>query len=68
MGYCEIKIRVTSAIRFAKKTYQKGLAECIKTKIEFCLVARETKRSNTIGDLKDKYGKLIADDKEKAEI
>ena len=57
-------------MRYAKKKYQKGIAECVKNspKSFWNHVKEETKSKISIGDLKDENGEIKTEDKDKAEI
>ena len=68
--YCKIRNSATKAVKFAKKKYQKGIAESIKTspKSFWSHVKEETKSKSNIGDLRDKIGELKTEDQEKVEI
>ena len=68
--YCKLRNSASKAVRFAKKKYQKGAAESVKTapKSFWSHVKSETKCKSNIGDLRDKDGEIKSDDYEKAEI
>ena len=68
--YCKLRNSASKAVRFAKKRYQRGIAESVKIspKTFWSHVKEETKSKSTIGDIKDKNGEIKTEDTDKAEI
>ncbi|WAQ96331.1 YWV1-like protein [Mya arenaria] len=68
--YCRARNQVTTAIRFSKKKYQKGVVESTKKspKSFWSFIKGETKSKTSIADLKDKEGNTITGDAEKARV
>ncbi|WAR15881.1 hypothetical protein MAR_030475 [Mya arenaria] len=69
-AYCKLRNSATKAIRFSKKKYQKGVAEFSKTnpKAFWSYVKGETKSKTGIGDLVDKDGNQVTENKGKANV
>ena len=69
-NYCKLRNSASKAVRFAKKRYQRGIAESVKEspKTFWSHVKEETKSKSNIGDIKDENGEIRTDDAEKAEI
>ncbi|WAR24920.1 hypothetical protein MAR_038589 [Mya arenaria] len=69
-AYCKLRNSATKAIRFSKKKYQKGVAECSKTnpKAFWSYVTGETKSKTGIGDLIDKDGNQVTENVGKANV
>lgn len=69
-AYCKLRNSATKAIRFSKKKYQKGVAECSKTnpKAFWSYVKGETKSKTGIGDLVDKDGNQVTENEGKANV
>ena len=53
---------------YAKKKYQKGIAESVKNLPSHFGAKEETKSKSSIGDLKDANGEIKTVDKDKTEI
>ena len=68
--YCKLRNSAAKAVKFAKKKYQKGIAESVQKspKSFWSHVKEEIKSKSSIGDLKDKNGEIKTDNKDKAEI
>ena len=68
--YCKLRNSAAKAVKFAKKKYQKGIAESVQksAKSFWSHVKEEIKSKSSIGDLKDKNGEIKTDNKDKAEI
>ena len=69
-NYCKLRNSASKAVRFAKKRYQRGIAESVKIspKTFWSHVKEETKSKSNIGDIKDKHGNIKTEDVDKAEI
>ena len=69
-NYCKLRNSASKAVRFAKKRYQRGIAESVKIspKTFWSHVKEETKSKSNIGDIKDKHGNIKTEDVDKAEL
>lgn len=69
-AYCKARNSATKAVRFSKKKFQKGVAECAKKspKSFWAYVKDQTKSKGTIGDLVDNDGHVCTDDVDKAHV
>ena len=69
-NYCKLRNSASKAVRFAKKRYQRGIAESVKIspKTFWSHVKEETKSKSNIGDIKDQHGNIKTEDVDKAEI
>ena len=59
-NYCKLRNSASKAVRFAKKRYQRGIAESVKIspKTFWSHVKEETKSKSNIGDIKDQHGNI----------
>lgn len=69
VNYCKICNTVTSCVKYSKKMFEKGFASDIKSnpKCFWKFVCQKTQIISCIGNLKDRTGNWISDDKQKAE-
>ena len=68
--YCAIRNKATRSIRFAKRRYEKSIAENIKVnpKSFWSFIKEKTSVKSGIGDLQNDHGQKIKDDTEKCEM
>lgn len=68
--YCRLRNSATNAIRFAKLSHEKGIAQGAKNspKPFWAYVKEKTKSKTGIGDIVDKDGKVNTEDSDKADV
>ena len=69
-NYCTCRNKATKAVRFARKRYEKGIAESVKEnpKSFWAYVNSKTKMRSGIGDLKDENNIMRSSDEDKSNI
>ena len=69
-NYCICRNKATKAVRFARKRYEKGIAESVKEnpKSFWAYVNSKTKMRSGIGDLKDENNIMRSSDEDKSNI
>lgn len=68
--YCILRNRATKAVRYARRKYERGIADSVvdNTKAFWSYVKSKTSTKSSIGDLKDQFGTLKSGTEDKANI